>query len=84
MSTSAISSMESQGKDRNTGPVGGVLASLKARRTAMGTSEAWRISALHLVYWAVMATRSPERLGSAINERLSEFPAVNIRGVPPL
>ena len=49
MSTATVSSIVSQGKDRNTGPVGGVLASLKARRTAIGMLAAWGTSALHLV-----------------------------------
>ena len=50
MSTSAASSRESHGKLMNTGPVGGVAASLKALRTATGISEACLISTLHLVY----------------------------------
>ena len=83
MSRSAVSSMVSQGKERNTGPVGGVLASLKARRTAMGISVGWRTSALHLVYWAVISTKSPDRVGSARCIRVSELPAVKTMGAPP-
>ena len=56
---------------------------MKARRIATGTSEAWRISALHLVYWAVISTKSPDSTGSAMYIRVSEFPAVRIKGVPP-
>ena len=83
MSASTSSSSVSHGKERNTGPVGGVLASLKARRITMGMSEAWRISALHLVYWEVISTKLPESTGSVSSMRVSELPAVNITGVPP-
>ena len=74
--------MVSQGKDRKVGPVGGVLASLKARRTAAGTSAAWWISWLHLVYCRVICTRSPESVGSLSIIRVSELPAVSTTGVP--
>ena len=56
---------------------------MNARRMAMGSSDACLISALHLVYWAVICTRSPERVGSSISIRVSELPAVSTRGVPP-
>ena len=83
MSTSTSSSMVSHGKDRKTGPTGGVKASLKARRTAMGILPAWGISALHLVNCWVISTRSPDNTGSLSSIRVSELPAVNTSGVPP-
>ena len=82
-STSACSSIVSHGKDKNTGPVGGVRASLNARRTAPGTSAGWWISWLHLVYWRVISTKSPDSVGSLSSIRVSELPAVSTTGVPP-
>ena len=59
------------------------MASLNARRTAMGMSALCRSWALHLVYWAVICTKSPDSTGSVMSIRVSEFPAVSTNGVPP-
>ena len=56
MSISASLFIESQAKDTKTGPVGGVAATLKARRTMAGTSSGVVTSPAHLVYSRITLT----------------------------
>src|SRR3989442_56294 len=79
----AVSSMagpiRSIGSERNTGPVGGVSATLSARRNATGASSARRISYDHLRNGSAIRARSPARIGSCMRKRVSCCPAVTTR-----
>ncbi len=72
--------MTSTGRDMNTGPRGGSLAILKARRSIGPISSAVRGSALHLQTGSAMETRSCASSGSRIRMRVSCWPAVMMSG----
>ena len=60
--------------------MGGVLASLNARRSIPGSCSGWVTSPLHLINWRTISTKS-ER--PSVNLRMSLLPAVSTRGTPP-
>ena len=62
------------------GPVGGVFASLKARRTNAGSCSGCVASPVHLVKGRTISARS---VRSCASSRMSLLPALSTSGVPP-
>ena len=80
ISTSPSSSSALAENATNVGPVGGVFASLKARRITNGTWSGWVTSAVHLVNGRTISARSVRPWASS---RMSLLPALSTSGVPP-
>ena len=72
----------SPGSEMNTGPVGGVVAILAARRTIRGRSSSRVTSTAHFTSGSAIWTSGPYSTGSIRPWPCSCWPAVRIIGVP--
>ena len=72
----------SPGSEMNTGPVGGVVAILAARRTIRGRSSSRVTSTAHFTSGSAIRTNGPYSSGSVSPCPCSCWPAVRIIGVP--
>ena len=72
----------SPGSEMNTGPVGGVVAILAARRTMRGRSSSRVTSTAHFTKGSAICTNGPYSTGSIKPWPCSCWPAVRIIGVP--
>ena len=72
----------SPGSEMNTGPVGGVVAILAARRTMRGRSSSRVTSTAHFTSGSAIRTSGPYSTGSIRPWPCSCWPAVRIIGVP--
>ena len=77
----ASSLSTSPGSDRNTGPIGGVIAILAARRMMRGISSSRVISTAHLTSGSAIGTSGAYSTGSVSPWPCSCWPAVMIIGV---
>src|SRR4029450_5738978 len=69
------------GRERNTIPVGGVMATLMARRVAVTRALILRGSQVHLAYIRIRGINSDHKPGSESLYRWSCWPAVTSNGV---
>ena len=72
----------SPGSEMNTGPVGGVIAILAARRMMRGRSSSRVTSTAHFTSGSAICTSGPYSTGSCRPWPCSCWPAVRIIGVP--
>jgi hypothetical protein len=72
----------SPGSEMNTGPVGGVMATLAARRTMRGKSSRRVTSTAHFTSGEAIGTSGSYSSGSVRPWPCSCWPAVRIMGVP--